>query len=157
MAKFTRPLALTAVLAATAIPAIAQPQRINCGFAKTSVEKTICASPQLTALDTRMTNLYFRLRAEASRPGARALLESQVAWLKNLSACGYDANCLVGMYETRNRHFLRYAWYNRVTADHCGPFAPLCAPHTVVQSAVETDSKELASSRLRRNAIGATM
>ena len=94
-----------ALLSAAAFPAIAQPQHINCAYAATSVEKTICSTPQLFDLDAHMTRLYFRLQSLSSRRGANELLSSQVSWLHNRDACGYDANCLVSMYKSRIKLF----------------------------------------------------
>ena len=73
----------------------------NCGRATSCTEHVICQTPQLSRLDSRMTRLYDELQDMASRRGARRLLNSQRAWLDNRDSCGCNANCLVGMYESR--------------------------------------------------------
>ena len=94
-------MTFAALLSVTVFPAVAQPQRINCVYAATSVEQTICSTPQLFNLDAHMTRLYFHLQSLSSRRGAYQLLNSQVSWLSDRDACGYDANCLIFTYESR--------------------------------------------------------
>ncbi len=110
--KMTKPTSvassviIAALLSVAAIPAVAQPQHINCAYAAGCVEKMICDSPQLFNLDARMTRLYFHLQSLSSRHGAYELLSSQVAWLSERDTCGCNANCLVSMYESRINSFV---------------------------------------------------
>lgn len=77
----------------------------NCNKASTCTENVICETPQLSSLDSRMDQLYYDMRADVNRRGARRILNSQRAWLDNRDACGCNANCLVGMYESRIQQF----------------------------------------------------
>jgi len=79
----------------------AEAAAFNCAQASGCMEKVICATPQLSQLDSRMSSLYFRLQSYANRRGANRLLSSQIAWLSERDTCGCDANCLVTMYESR--------------------------------------------------------
>jgi len=73
----------------------------DCSQASGCVEEVICATPQLSRLDSRMSNLYNRLQALTNRRGGHRLLNSQRAWLDNRDGCGCNANCLVSMYDSR--------------------------------------------------------
>lgn len=66
-------LAALALLAST--PAAAQPS-FDCARASTAVERTICATPALHALDAELATLY---RAVQDRPGAR---DAQRGWVR---------------------------------------------------------------------------
>lgn len=77
----------------------------NCDNASTCTEEVICQTPQLSDLDSQMSNLYFKLQDESSREGARRLLESQREWLDRRDSCSCNANCLVGHYRARIRLF----------------------------------------------------
>lgn len=73
----------------------------NCNRSATCTENVICETPQLSSLDSRMDRLYSDLQSNVNFRGARRLLNSQRAWLDNRDSCGCNANCLVGMYESR--------------------------------------------------------
>jgi uncharacterized protein len=79
----------------------AEAASFNCARAAGCVEEVICATPQLSRLDSRMSRLYYNLQSWASRRGGHVLLNSQRAWLDNRDSCGCNANCLVGMYNSR--------------------------------------------------------
>jgi uncharacterized protein len=83
----------------------AEAASFNCGRASDCTEAVICATPQLSSLDSRMSSLYGELQSFASRRGARRLLNSQRAWLDNRDSCGCNANCLVSSYTSRIRLF----------------------------------------------------
>ena len=77
----------------------------DCRKASGCVEEVICQSPQLARLDSEMADLYFSLRRQSSRAGAKQLLDSQRAWLRSRNTCGCDANCLVSHYNERIQLF----------------------------------------------------
>ena len=77
----------------------------NCNRATTCTENVICETPKLSTLDSRMDRLYSDLQGNANYRGVRRLLNSQRAWLDNRDSCGCNANCLVGMYESRIETF----------------------------------------------------
>ena len=74
----------------------------NCGYAKTAVERAICADPVLAAKDRRMALLYER--AEGSR--YRPVGPSQWSWLAARNRCGRTRGpalerCLHAAYNDR--------------------------------------------------------
>jgi uncharacterized protein len=73
----------------------------NCNNASTCTEEVICQTPELSQMDSEMSNLYFKLQDDSSRNGARHLLESQREWLESRDSCSCNANCLVGHYRGR--------------------------------------------------------
>ena len=84
------PLATVVVLAVLALPAAAGAQGIACGKARSPVEKAICASPHLLALDHQVAVAY----ADALKrdPARRAALrQNLLRWLK-----ARDAACAGG-------------------------------------------------------------
>ena len=95
------------VLMAWATPLAAQPS-YNCNMADRPDEVLICQSPQLSALDRRMSSLYFELRNSlGGRPRAR-LEEDQAIWLRQRFSCGRDYGCIQALYESRIAELLRY-------------------------------------------------
>lgn len=83
----------------------------NCNRASTCTEIVICATPQLSSLDSHMDQLYNDLQNNANNRGARRLLNSQRVWLDNRDSCGCNANCLVSMYESRIQVFSNVLGY----------------------------------------------
>jgi uncharacterized protein YecT (DUF1311 family) len=73
--------AITAV-AAILCSAAASAASFDCGRARTQMERAICASPELSALDERMAASYERASKALSPAGARELKASQLAWLR---------------------------------------------------------------------------
>jgi uncharacterized protein len=80
---------------------IANAASFNCNRASTCTENVICDTPQLSSLDSRMNRLYNELQNMSTKRGARRLLASQRDWLDSRDTCGCNANCLVGMYNSR--------------------------------------------------------
>ncbi|MFV0244815.1 MAG: peptidoglycan-binding protein [Qingshengfaniella sp.] len=64
----------------------------DCALAGTSVERAICASPRLAALDLALAAAWAEAVARAG--GNQALLPAQTAWLAARNACGADSACL---------------------------------------------------------------
>jgi uncharacterized protein len=82
-------------------PAVAEAQSFNCRYARSPDEVMICQSPQLAALDERMSGLYFRLRNSLVGRERARLEADQAAWLGSRQACGRDAGCIAASYRQR--------------------------------------------------------
>lgn len=83
------------LLAACSVSAFAQ--SFNCRYAKLPAEVAICQSAELSALDSQMASLYFALPS-----GVRDRLEgSQMRWLRQRNACGYNFDCIASAYRER--------------------------------------------------------
>lgn len=76
-------LALLALCAAPA-PALA----FDCGKAKTVVEKAICATPELKALDDDLAAAYADVKAELPPSEQKMLVRSQRRWITRRETCG---------------------------------------------------------------------
>ncbi len=59
----------------------------DCKKASTEVEKTICAEPDLIALDVSMSTEYANLKAMFDPPNQKMLARSQKRWLKWRESC----------------------------------------------------------------------
>lgn len=101
------PLALAvpvAVRAEAAAPAF------SCGAARTEVERTICAHPELAREDAAMARLYAAAKRGAGGDGQSNQGAVQLAWLRdravceafNRSAYANRAECLMSSYRERN-------------------------------------------------------
>jgi len=105
----SRRVASGLALAATILlPASAQAQSFNCRAAYQPDEVLICQSDRLSALDQRMSSLYFRLRNRLFGEERRALEAEQARWLRSRSACGRDFGCIQRHYERRIAQLLNY-------------------------------------------------
>ena len=72
----------------------------NCGKASTSVEKSICANSQLSALDDQLMQAYKNALSNTQVPNE--LKNAQRAWLNSQrNKCNIDINCLQQVYTTR--------------------------------------------------------
>src|SRR5205814_10590511 len=69
----------------------------DCQHASTHIERMICANPNLSALDDRMSRLY--AEAEQSKAGEQRRAE-QRAWWARRNQCG-DAACIAELYRRR--------------------------------------------------------
>lgn len=95
-----RRLILTAAVLALAGTA-AHAASFNCARAKTSDEKTICASRTLGEADVRMATL-FDVDTHLVAMGSRGdIQDAQSAWLKSRHACGKSYSCLKASYDKR--------------------------------------------------------
>lgn len=75
-----------------------------CSAAETSTEKAICGNERLSALDLKMSKLYFAKLRRRNASGKARLKNSQRAWIGARDACGRDVGCLVRKYEDRVRY-----------------------------------------------------
>ncbi len=73
------------------VPAMAWAAGIDCAKAKTAVEKSICADPQLREADAAVAEAF--AEALAASPDGAAVRAGQRAWLEIRNACP-DAACL---------------------------------------------------------------
>jgi uncharacterized protein len=72
---------------------------LNCQHANSSVEISICNTPELKALDDELSQVYEALRASQSE--ANAITYSQRRWVKTVrNRCKTDA-CIASAYRTR--------------------------------------------------------
>ena len=75
-----------------------QAASFDCAKAATPVERMVCASQELSALDERLGDIYKQgLEQEGAAPRLRA---SQKAWLAARGKCG-DTRCVKERYEDR--------------------------------------------------------
>ncbi len=81
---------LDILFAATATRAA--PPSIQCHAAKTSVERTICASPESLALDQEVTALYNRGLAKFMAADKHRLAQSQVAYIRHRDGCAWASH-----------------------------------------------------------------
>ena len=99
-ARAIRPV-LAIGLVAFGLAISAQAASFDCSKAATAVEKLICSTPRLSALDDLMTTDYAHISASNIGDGARTQLKnSQRAWLKTRNGC-LDAACIETRYMTR--------------------------------------------------------
>ncbi len=80
-----------ALLVAPISSAMATPP-LDCRKAETPVERTMCASPEFTAMDREIAALYDRGLAALSGEERHQLAESQVAFIKRRSGCAWAAH-----------------------------------------------------------------
>lgn len=95
-------LAVVSIGAAFSPPAAAQ--SFDCRpYLKKGVvpESVICESPQLAQLDLELAGIYETLMDRLPRSAANNLRNNQRAWLGARNSCGFNANCLVGLYRQR--------------------------------------------------------
>jgi uncharacterized protein len=90
---------LASTVALIGLPAHAQ--SFNCRYAKSPDEVLICQDPRLSALDERMSSLFFRLRNRLYGRARAGLDADQAAWLRGRMACGRDAACIARAYQER--------------------------------------------------------
>ena len=104
---FLAPLALAAGLA---LPARAEAPSFACAAARSEVEKTICASPELAREDAAMARLYAAAKRGARGDGQSGQGGAQLVWLRERAGCetskmdGFPSRteCLMQHYRYRN-------------------------------------------------------
>ena len=73
----------------------------DCGKARSDDERAVCASRALNDRDVAVGLLYGLDRKFLAMGGRGALIDQQVAWLRERRACGSDRACLMGVYDRR--------------------------------------------------------
>jgi hypothetical protein len=71
-------------------------------------EVLICQDSHLSALDERMSSLYFSLRNSLRGAEHEALETAQASWLRSRIACGRDFQCIEVRYERRIKQLADY-------------------------------------------------
>lgn len=110
MRKLLLCLAPLALAVSVALPARAEAPSFSCAAARSEVEKTICASPELAREDAAMARLYAAAKRGARGDGQTGHGAAQIAWLRERAACengkthGFAsrAECLSANYRRRN-------------------------------------------------------
>ncbi|GAA5786968.1 lysozyme inhibitor LprI family protein [Chitiniphilus shinanonensis] len=74
---------------------------IDCAAARTVVDSTICARPELRLMDRDVAGLYRQLQREPTVDGV-ALRQAQRRWLTQRDACGAEADCLLQRHVERS-------------------------------------------------------
>jgi uncharacterized protein len=87
--RLTLLLLCAAALAALPRSAAAASPPIDCGRAKSVVDRQICASPADVALDREISALYDRGMAEFSPRDRHALAHGQLKYLKARAGCAW--------------------------------------------------------------------
>jgi len=83
------------------MPFAAQAASFNCNRADRPDEILICQNGQLSALDERLSSLYFRLRNSLGGSERRRLESDQARWLRQRFDCGRDFACIRDLYRDR--------------------------------------------------------
>lgn len=65
---------------------------INCKKASTTIERTICESPEFVAMDREIAALYDRGLAEFSGDDRHVLAASQLAFIKQRGGCAWASH-----------------------------------------------------------------
>lgn len=103
------PLASAALaLAVLALPGIAQAQSFNCRYARSADEVLVCQDPELSALDERLSRVFYGVRGSLGGAGVARLDEDQADWLSSRKSCGRNAACVEDTYRSRIRELRRY-------------------------------------------------
>ena len=76
-------------------------QSFNCQYARVPDELVICADPQLSRLDERLSNRFYRLRESLSGADRVRLDQDQSAWLDGRHRCRRDRACIAQAYVSR--------------------------------------------------------
>jgi uncharacterized protein len=76
-------------------------QSFNCRTADRPDEVLICQNAQLSALDERMSSVYFTLRNQLSGSERQGLEASQQRWLRARMGYGRDFQCIEALYQRR--------------------------------------------------------
>jgi len=90
------------------MPVAAQAQSFNCRTPDRPDEVLICQRADLSALDERMSSLYFTLRNRLGGVEREALESSQRRWLEQRFDCGRDYQCIKDLYDRRIAFLLNY-------------------------------------------------
>jgi uncharacterized protein len=145
-ARLMLPLAAALVLAAPLAPWAQEPSgpSFSCAHATSEVNKLICASADLSALDRELASVYGNMKGQ---PGIdmKAVQRDEDSWLKDLhNRCG-DFACIRAAYESRiavlrdqSRQAASPAAYDE-TRDFPAPAAALAAARAAIGKACTVD------------------
>ncbi|MDQ0466952.1 uncharacterized protein QO010_004749 [Caulobacter ginsengisoli] len=94
--------AATLLIAGAALtPSHSHAASFNCRFARLPDERAICADTGLNDQDVRMALLYDITRRLVPMGTRGAIMDRQVAWLRQRRSCGGDRNCIGRAYNMR--------------------------------------------------------
>ena len=79
----------------------AHAQQNWCSNPRTPDEITICGNSELSQFDRQLGQLYIAVRTGLSLDQQSLLRDTQRAWLSQRSACGWNADCIARLYQTR--------------------------------------------------------
>lgn len=110
----------------------------DCAKAKTRAEQVVCANPELSALDRRLSRIYTELQQTLPAAQRKALIADQRAWLAARDDCGPTASCAPQAILSRtacrgDQQCLHYHYRSRIT--QLLPQAPALAPDAVRDAA----------------------
>lgn len=109
MKSFAAAAALAAAISAYQSPASAASFSCMNMEDMNAVERTICDSHRLGALDERLDSWYRRAQVRAGYFDQTEWLRAgQRDWLAGRNACGYDIRCLSRAYHSRIRELKNY-------------------------------------------------
>ncbi len=94
-------LLIAAVTLAALSAGAASAASFDCGKARTSDEKAICATLSLNDQDVRMSQLYGIVRKVVPMGARGAIMDDQAVWLRDRRKCGADKACLSRSYSKR--------------------------------------------------------
>jgi uncharacterized protein len=105
MLSHRMPATIASAMGLLAVVGVSQAlgQSFNCRTADRPDEVLICQRPDLAALDSRMSSLFFRLRNSLAGSARGRLVDDRQVWLRGRIACGGDARCIREAYEQRIR------------------------------------------------------
>jgi uncharacterized protein len=109
------------VFAAAAVLWATPAAAIECSKAASADEKAICGSPDLMALDQKLTRLYEVLMKSSDRAQQQEIKNAQYLWLRKIRSCDGDAVCLKS--HSSERVFL-LAGKPSTAGDGAAPLAP---------------------------------
>jgi uncharacterized protein len=86
----------------------------DCNKATTETEIAICDSPELSALDERMSGVYVRGRQVTKNvSGSNLEIQTdQIDWLNKRNQCGAETSCLLNAYQTRIEELKEFDFEN---------------------------------------------
>jgi uncharacterized protein len=65
----------------------------------------ICQQPYLSSKDRDVATMYSKAMFLPNQRAVELVRQTQVAWLRQRHACGYDYECINGLYDARIRWF----------------------------------------------------
>jgi uncharacterized protein YecT (DUF1311 family) len=104
MTRVTTFLAFLIVLSAAHTASAAAPS-FDCAKVTSAVNRMICASPELSALDAKLARDFDNTKFQGGI-AAKALRAEEDAWLRNVRDACADAACLKSAYEARDAALL---------------------------------------------------
>jgi uncharacterized protein len=115
MFKAVRRIALATSLFLSASSAHAQGPSFDCARATAQVEKLICGSPEISALDLELAKDLREVKAQEGIDRS-ALVEGQRQWLRAVRDRCDDVDCLRHVYAAREKDLLDMSMHAAATS-----------------------------------------